>query len=124
MSGANELAERGLHSLHERSPGTSALLQTAAPEFRDSVRRVFAASDFVIDSLARDEQLLPQLLAGPARLELPLPLPLSPDEAGFMTVLRRWRRAELTRIAWRGPGRWATLPGKLLEFSKAGGGRL
>src|SRR5258706_3043626 len=103
MSGADELAERGLHSLHERSPGTSALLQTAAPELRDSVRGVFAASDFVIDSLARDEQLLPQLLAGPARLGLPLLLPLSPAEARFMNVLRPWRRAGLTPIAPRAP---------------------
>src|SRR5258706_10326023 len=124
MSGANELAERGLHSLHERSPGTSAMLQTAAPEFRDSVRRVFAASDFVIDSLARDEQLLPQLLAGPARLELPLPLRLGPDGAGLMTVLRRWRRAELTRIAWRDLAGWATLPETLLDLSNAADGAI
>ena len=73
MSRADELAARGLHSLHERSPGTSALLQSAPAELQDSVRRVFAASDFVIDALARDEQLLPQLLACPARFARSLP---------------------------------------------------
>ncbi|HLQ11815.1 MAG TPA: bifunctional [glutamate--ammonia ligase]-adenylyl-L-tyrosine phosphorylase/[glutamate--ammonia-ligase] adenylyltransferase [Steroidobacteraceae bacterium] len=124
MSRADELAERGLQSLHERSPGTSALLQTAPAEFQDSVRRVFAASDFVIDALARDEQLLPQLLACPARLARSLPLPLSPDEADFMSGLRSWRRAELTRIAWRDLAGWATLSETLLDLSDAADGAI
>jgi glutamate-ammonia-ligase adenylyltransferase len=96
---------------------------------RDSAQRVFTASDFVPDALARDAQLLPQLLAlAPLRLAgaLPLPAPAAPAaqvdaaaEAAFMDQLRRWRRAELARIAWRDLAGWASLPETLLELSNA-----
>jgi glutamate-ammonia-ligase adenylyltransferase len=100
------------------------LLQSASPELRDTVRDVFAASDFVIDSLARDEQLLPQLLACPARLAAPLPLPPVLEENAFMAALRRWRRAELTRIAWRDLAGWATLGETLQDLSNAADGAI
>ncbi len=119
MSRADELAERALTTLQERSPGTAALLHSASAELQGSARPVLAASDFVIDSLARDEQLLPQLLALPSRLSAVLPLPPLHEESAFMAGLRRWRRAELTRIAWRDLAGWATLPETLLELSNA-----
>src|SRR5258708_29568235 len=119
MSRADELAERALSTLHERSPGTAALLQSAPPELQCSARPVLGASDFVIDSLARDEQLLPQLLALPPRLSAALPLPPVHEEGAFMAGLRRWRRAELTRIAWRDLAGCATRPETLLDLSNA-----
>jgi glutamate-ammonia-ligase adenylyltransferase len=119
MSRADDLAERALTTLHERSPGTAALLQAASPDLQGTARQVLAASDFVIDALARDEQLLPQLLALPPRLMGALPLPPFHEEAAFMTGLRRWRRAELTRIAWRDLAGWATLPETLRDLSQA-----
>src|SRR5258708_36765308 len=120
MSRADELAERALSTLHERSPGTAELLQSASPDLQGSARTVLGASDFVIDSFARDEQLLPQLLALPPRLSATLPLPPVHEEGAFMAGLRRWRRAELTRIAWRDVAGWATLPEAPLEPKNAG----
>src|SRR5882762_4837258 len=104
MSGAMELAAQPLATLEERSPAAAAGLKGAPPEFFQAAQRVLAASDFVVDALARDERLLPALLAqAPRHCDLPLALPvaLADDELEFMAALRRWRRAELTRIAWR-----------------------
>ena len=106
--------------LEERAPASSLLLKSAPAEMQEAGRRVFTGSDFVVDALARDEQLLPQLLAlAPHRLAGALPLPVAIDEAAFMDSLRRWRRAELTRIAWRDLAGWATLPETLLDLSNA-----
>jgi glutamate-ammonia-ligase adenylyltransferase len=72
---------------------------------------VWSCSDFVAESCLRDASLLPWL-AGPGRLRdaatrdwLEHDLgPLSGsggDDASFMEVLRRFRRRQLARIAWR-----------------------
>ncbi len=120
MSRASEAAERAFTSLEERAPATAMLLKNAPAELLQSARQVFAASDFVVDALARDEQLLSSLLSQASRrLDAALPLPLLGNEAEFMAGLRRWRQAELTRIAWRDLAGWATLPETLLELSKA-----
>ncbi len=120
MSQAKEAADQGFASLEERAPAAAALLKNAPTRMLESAGRVVAASDFVVDALARDEQLLPSLLAqAPQRLAEPLPLPAGGDETEFMAGLRRWRRAELTRIAWRDLAGWATLPETLLELSNA-----
>ena len=37
----------------------------------------------------------------------------------FMAALRRWRRAELTRIAWRDLAGWASLDETLEDLSRA-----
>ncbi len=124
MSLRNEHAERALQGLEERAPECAAILKNAPAEVLEEARRVFAASDFVVDALARDEQLLPQLLAHSAQ---PLAGPLSPDmpaagagdESQFMADLRRWRRAELARIAWRDLGGRASLPETLTQLSNA-----
>ena len=89
-----------------------------------SARRVFAASDFVVDALARDEQLLSLLLARSSqKFAGPFALQISAwvdaDESKFMADLRRWRRAELTRIAWRDLAGWASLAETLAELSHA-----
>ena len=126
MSLPDDVADRALDLLAERVPECARALRQAAPEFLAAALRVFAGSDFVVDALARDPQLLPQLLAQAARrlsAALPMPAaavdPSAADEAAFMAALRRWRRAELTRIAWRDLAGWASLPETLGELSNA-----
>ena len=91
----------------------------------ESAGRVFAASDFVVDALARDEHLLPALLAQePQRFAVPIAMAaaapvMADDESAFMARVRCWRRAELARIAWRDLAGWATLAETLLDLSNA-----
>jgi len=107
--------------LTERAPHSAALLQAAPAAFRDSANHVLPFSEFVLDCLCRDTQLLEQLLArASARLAGSLPLPPSEgSEADFMLALRRWRRAEFARIAWRDLAGWATLPETIEDLSLA-----
>ncbi|HEY4771462.1 MAG TPA: hypothetical protein VIH50_00380, partial [Steroidobacteraceae bacterium] len=77
-------------------------------------------SDFVAQSLARDSTLLPALIAGGdlekqltaedfvARVPV-LPHEGTPLEAQALAALRRWRRREAVRIAWRDLAGWADL---------------
>jgi len=126
MSLAHEHADRALQAFAERAPEQACALDAAPAELRESSRRLLAASDFVADALVRDDGLLPALIArAPQRLAGALPLPdASPtasdgDETLFMDGLRRWRRAELARIAWRDLAGWASLPETLLDLSNA-----
>jgi len=100
-------------ALAECAPRTAALLAADEPLSREA-DRVLTASDFIARTLARDDALLPSLLeegsldiartpetfralidaVTPAGSELA-------DEALFMTALRRLRRREMVRIAWR-----------------------
>ena len=107
--------------LSERAPQSAALLQAAPAAFRDSAVRVLPYSDFVLDCLCRDPELLGQLLAREnAQLAGALPLPGSAgSEAEFMLALRRWRRAEFARIAWRDLAGWATLAETIEDLSRA-----
>jgi glutamate-ammonia-ligase adenylyltransferase len=107
--------------LRERSPQAAAAL--AHGPLADSLPAVLAGSDFVLDALARDASLPEALLerAG-ERLGGALPLPPSgpqTPEGQFMAQLRRWRRAEFTRIAWRDLAGWATLEATLGDLSRA-----
>ena len=87
---------------------------------RDALRSVFAASDFVAQAWARDPQLFAELIASG---ELLRSLPVeefaarapaartepAPTELQMQAQLRRWRRREFTRIAWRDLAGWADL---------------
>ena len=124
MTLANDHAERALEALEERAPGSAAALKNAPPEILHAGRRVMASSDFVLDALARDENLLPQLLAHSAQqfagaFSADAASSILSDESRFMAELRRWRRAELTRIAWRDLAGWAGLAQTLSDLSKA-----
>ncbi len=100
--------------LDERAPQAAALLG-ALPELqRTEVLQVFAASDFVLGAVVADQLLLPRLLD---RAAGPQPLPAAADEVEFMAALRRWRRNELARIAWRDLAGQAQLPEILRELS-------
>src|SRR5579862_1895981 len=124
MPSAEHHAERALQALTERAPESATLLKNAPAALRAAATRVFASSDFVVDALARDAQLLPLLIArAPQQLAGALPAPASGatahDEPQFMAELRHWRRAELTRIAWRDLAGWASLEETLLDLSNA-----
>ncbi|HEY7929146.1 MAG TPA: bifunctional [glutamate--ammonia ligase]-adenylyl-L-tyrosine phosphorylase/[glutamate--ammonia-ligase] adenylyltransferase [Steroidobacteraceae bacterium] len=123
-----------LAQLSERSPAAAGALATADPLLRDSAPLVLGCSEFVLEALVRDAALAaalaaqaPVRLAGPA-WPLPEPLPAfeergqrlaepPPTESEVMRALRRWRRAELVRIAWRDLAGWADLSQTLHALS-------
>jgi [glutamine synthetase] adenylyltransferase / [glutamine synthetase]-adenylyl-L-tyrosine phosphorylase len=106
--------------------GARAALAGAAPEVRAAARRVFAASDFVADSCSRDPRLFAALLtggdlarrvpAGELARRAP-PLAATTPEAQAQSALRRWRRYELLRIAWRDLAGWADLEETLADLT-------
>ena len=121
------LIERSLEALNA-NPSARAALERAPQTVRDSVRSVFAASDFVAQACARDAQLLEQLITS-GDLERPLgreqfalrapPQPADlPTDAQMQMALRRWRRRELVRIAWRDLAGWADLTKTLTELTE------
>jgi [glutamine synthetase] adenylyltransferase / [glutamine synthetase]-adenylyl-L-tyrosine phosphorylase len=92
----------------------------------ESLPLVFTGSDFVAQACARNEKLLPDLLARqdlqrklePAEFAARAPLlPLDASEADVLSVLRRWRRYEMVRIAWRDLAGWADLDETLSDLS-------
>jgi glutamate-ammonia-ligase adenylyltransferase len=116
------LVERPLEELSGNEAARAAL--AAAPgQVADSVRAVFAGSDFLAHACARDPQLFVSLLTG-GDLQRPLTArdfaeraPALPDtlsESQALDRLRTWRRRELVRIAWRDLAGWAEL-GETLE---------
>src|SRR5579863_1932984 len=122
-----------LSVLAERAPPVAAALLQLPPDIAPRVPDVLAASDFLLDALCRDPELFAALLgraeqrfAG-APMALPALPPLSPlpplapaeVEAQFMAALRRWRRAEFARIAWRDLAGWAGLGETLADLSRA-----
>jgi glutamate-ammonia-ligase adenylyltransferase len=127
MSGIEpeSLVAPALEALDASEPAREALARAPA-EVRDSLTRVFAASDFVADSCTRDPQLLVALLASgdltrraaPAELAARAPpLRAAVPEAEAQRLLRRWRRRELVRIAWRDLAGWAELAETLADLS-------
>jgi [glutamine synthetase] adenylyltransferase / [glutamine synthetase]-adenylyl-L-tyrosine phosphorylase len=118
--------------LAERAPAVAAALAQLPRDIIASAPAVLAASDFLLDALCRDPDLIAALasradqhFAG-APIALP-PLPPDPatgaehaaGEAQFMAALRRWRRAEFSRIAWRDLAGWASLAETLADLSRA-----
>jgi glutamate-ammonia-ligase adenylyltransferase len=124
------LVQRSLEAVRDSPQGAAAL--AAAPErVRESLTLVFAASDFVAQSCARHPDLLEELIRS-GDLERPLSAedyaarapvvtaetnPAAMGDAEFLAALRRWRRREMVRIAWRDLAGWATLPETLAELT-------
>lgn len=116
-----------MDALNEHPDVVAAL--TASPEpVRTSLARVFAASDFVAQSCTRDPRLLLDLIASGdlqtpyARGEIARRAPSwSADalaaEADVLATLRRWRKREMVRIAWRDLAGWVTLDETLADVS-------
>src|SRR6516164_3160561 len=119
-----ELAAHVERVLGELGDPARAALAAAPPVVSESVAHVFAASDFVAHACVRDAELLPQLIES-GDLERALPGadygPRAPQldvAAGVAEArMRRWRRRELTRIAWRDLAGWASLTETLAELS-------
>ena len=88
---------------------------------------MFAASDFVSQSCARDPHLLGELVrsgdlrrargAADFAARAPTGFPADAPEGQVQAALRTWRRRELVRIAWRDLAGWAALPATLAELS-------
>ena len=139
------LVQRALEALQVNATAAAALAEAPA-EVRDSLPRVFAGSDFVAQACARDATLLAELLAqrdlqkkltpGDFVARAPDPQPErsegnpekrqwrdagQPDadfsDAEALSALRRWRRREFVRIAWRDLAGWADLAETLSDLS-------
>jgi len=109
-----------------RESGALGIFEAAAPDLREALPRVLAASDFVCNGLARDVELAKWLVDDGA-LSRPLApgemaqrlaaVTVDPDLAGFMAALRRQREREMVRIAWRDLAGWSTLNETLADTS-------
>ncbi|MDE2450659.1 MAG: bifunctional [glutamate--ammonia ligase]-adenylyl-L-tyrosine phosphorylase/[glutamate--ammonia-ligase] adenylyltransferase, partial [Gammaproteobacteria bacterium] len=114
--------QRQLDALESVAPGR---LDSLPPAVRDSLPLVFAASDFVAQACARDAGLLSDLVAhhGLARPSMPGDYPARAPAAGvcsdadMLSALRRWRRREMVRIAWRALAGWADVEETLADLS-------
>ncbi|MEO1751914.1 bifunctional [glutamate--ammonia ligase]-adenylyl-L-tyrosine phosphorylase/[glutamate--ammonia-ligase] adenylyltransferase [Thiofaba sp. EF100] len=118
-----EEVQRALEHLHEDD--RSAL--EAHAQAAEALPRVLAASPFVAESLARQPGLLQDLLeqgdlfAPYADTALPERLRAGLEEVGdetdLLRVLRRFRRREMVRIAWRDLAGWAETSETLRELT-------
>ena len=118
---------RALAILAERAPGVAAAVHGADSALGQSAARVLATSEFVLDAVCRDPALWETAIGcRDSRLEVALlGLPeLLEDEAQFMSALRRWRRVEFARIAWRDLAQWADLDDTMQSLSVAAEGAL
>jgi len=111
-----------LDALEAAVPGR---LDSLPPPIRDSLPLVFAASDFVAQACARDADLLTDLIGryGVTSRSLPgdftarAPAPAAGADADMLSALRRWRRREMVRIAWRALAGWAEVEETLADLS-------
>jgi [glutamine synthetase] adenylyltransferase / [glutamine synthetase]-adenylyl-L-tyrosine phosphorylase len=110
----------------EADAAARAALERAPAALRESLPRVFAASDFLADSCTRDPQLLEALLGrgdllrrlAPDELAARAPqFDAASAESEVQRTLRRWRRYEFARIAWRDLAGFADLPETLADLS-------
>ena len=113
---------RQLDALESASPGR---LESLPPALRDSLPLVFATSDFVAQACTHDIELLPDLISrfGVAHRSATgdyaarAPAIGWESEADMLSALRRWRRREMVRIAWRALAGWAEVEETLAELS-------
>jgi glutamate-ammonia-ligase adenylyltransferase len=110
----------------EPDAAARAALERAPEAVRASLPRVFAASNFLAESCTREPQLLAALLGrgelsrrlAPVELAARAPqFDAATPESEVQRTLRRWRRYELARIAWRDLAGWADLPETLADLS-------
>ncbi|HSQ70195.1 MAG TPA: hypothetical protein VLM41_08920, partial [Steroidobacteraceae bacterium] len=94
----------------------------------DSLPRVWACSDFVAEACLRDEALLEWLGSTAGRLHgsadrqwlaagLEDLIGGNDDDAHYLAALRRFRRRQLARIAWRDLASFADVDEILLELT-------
>ncbi|MDH5824923.1 bifunctional [glutamate--ammonia ligase]-adenylyl-L-tyrosine phosphorylase/[glutamate--ammonia-ligase] adenylyltransferase [Luteimonas sp. RD2P54] len=95
----DSIPARALARLREALGDRAARLDDAGAAGR--LRRVALASDFAIDTLARQPALLLRLLDDDGQAPLPRPELGAGDRAGWSATLRRYRAAASTRLVWR-----------------------
>jgi glutamate-ammonia-ligase adenylyltransferase len=133
MSGTDRRADSGPESqvattlaALQADAGTRAALAQAPADILATLPRVLAASDFIAESCTRNPQLLAALLArgdltrrlAPGELARGAPeLSAAVMEGEAQGALRRWRRHELVRIAWRDLAGWADLDETLADLT-------
>ncbi|MEO6102215.1 MAG: glutamine-synthetase adenylyltransferase, partial [Pseudoxanthomonas sp.] len=93
------LIERGLSRLSASSPASAKLLDDADVSAR--ITKVIVASDFALETLRRQTDLLVALARDDGALPLTPPLLAADDPALWPEQLRRYRSAESTRLVWR-----------------------
>lgn len=98
MESIETIGERALNAM--RQLGLMPTECSDMPELADHIRRLAVVSDFAMETLRRQPDLLLRFAAGDLS---PLPLPvLDPDAASeWQMQLRRYRTAESTRLIWR-----------------------
>ncbi len=97
------------------------------PEFLKSSKQVFAFSNFAADGCTRDPAMLVDLIESgditrrypgdEYHLKLEPMLSGAADEKTLCRLLRRYRRRELVRIAWRDLSGWADLSQTVSDLS-------
>ena len=93
------LTERGLARLRSASVNVDAMLADAHAIER--VSRVIATSDFALETLRRQPELLAALLHDDGAAPWPVPALVADNAAQWPELLRRYRAAESTRLVWR-----------------------
>ena len=97
---SDPLAERALMRLRATAPHAAACL--GRPDCRERLQRLALASEFALDTLTRQPDLLAHLDADPGDAAAPPPPQLHPDHRSDWPMrLRRYRTAESTRLVWR-----------------------
>ncbi len=105
-STTNEALEQALDALGARAlerlraaDGVASLLEDQDLVAR--VMRVLRASDFAVETLVRQPQLLARWAADNGTSPLPVPVLEADGEAEWPAQLRRYRAAESARLVWR-----------------------
>jgi glutamate-ammonia-ligase adenylyltransferase len=114
--------QRQLDALEAASPGR---LDSLPQDLRHSLPRVFAASDFIAQACACDGELLSDLTAryglmrrsAPGDFAARAPAAGAGSDAQMLSLLRRWRRREMVRIAWRALAGWSEVEETLADLS-------
>jgi [glutamine synthetase] adenylyltransferase / [glutamine synthetase]-adenylyl-L-tyrosine phosphorylase len=119
--GLRACLQRQLDALESASP---AQLDSLPPVIRESLPLVFAASDFVARACARDPTMLSDLAAPHGLMGRSTPgdyaaraPAVGGADAEMLSALRRWRRREMVRIAWRALAGWAAVEETLADLS-------
>ena len=93
------LIERGLVSLRGASPVTASLLDDA--NLSERVGKVILVSDFALETLRRQPELLVSLADDDGAAPIAPPILQSEESSRWQEQLRRYRTAESTRLIWR-----------------------
>lgn len=93
------LVQRGLAQLRALSSQAAALLDDAA--FASRVTAVIVASDFALETLRRQPDLLAQFASHDGAETFAPPVLSADDPTSWPGQLRRYRAAESTRLVWR-----------------------